>query len=108
MEYQFPMAKGEDPNDPGWESEVRAREEEVGRYEGRILAREFKQRLAYNLGLVCAHNIYVECGRLLTWGRLPLTYSTYHLHAHQSLKAAEVGQPSPFPMCSPDSHGSWA
>ena len=61
MEYQFPMTKGEDPKDPGWESEVRAREEEVGRYEGRILAREFKQRLAYNLGLVCAHKVDVEC-----------------------------------------------
>ena len=90
VEYQFPMTKGEDPDDPGWESEVRAREEEVGRYEGRILAREFKQRLAYNLGLVCAQNIYVEYGKLLRWCRLPLTCSAYHLHAHQSLNVAEV------------------
>ena len=38
--------------DPGWESELRAREEEVAAYEERILVREFMQRLAFNTGKV--------------------------------------------------------
>ena len=36
--------------DPGWESELRAREEEVAAHEERILVREFMQRLAFNTG----------------------------------------------------------
>jgi hypothetical protein len=36
----------------GWESEVRTREEEVAEYEERILVREFKERLAFNIGKV--------------------------------------------------------
>ena len=46
-----PGSRGEDP---GWESELRAREEEVAAYEERILVREFMQRLAFNTGKVRA------------------------------------------------------
>ena len=53
-QYKFPMTESANADDPGWESEVSAREEEVGAYEGQILAREFKTRLAYNIGQVHA------------------------------------------------------
>ncbi len=55
--YKYRMTEADNPNDPGWESEVRAREEEVGRYEGKILAKEFKERLAYNIGQVKAYSV---------------------------------------------------
>jgi hypothetical protein len=45
--------QGIDSNeDPGWESEVRVREEEVARYEERILVKEFRERLDFNTGKV--------------------------------------------------------
>ena len=50
--YRHPMTESGNPDDAGWESEVRAREEELSKYEGSILAREFKERLAYNMGQV--------------------------------------------------------
>ena len=50
--YRYPMTQSDSPDDPGWESEVRSREEELSRYEGSILAREFRERLAYNIGQV--------------------------------------------------------
>ena len=54
------MTQSDSPDDPGWESEVRSREEELSRYEGSILAREFRERLAYNIGqvlrLLIGHN----------------------------------------------------
>ena len=50
--YRYPMVESGDHDDPGWESEVRSREEELSKYEGSILAREFKDRLAYNMGQV--------------------------------------------------------
>ena len=49
-QYRYPVSSSQSPDDAGWESEVYAREEELGAHEGRILAREFKQRLAYNIG----------------------------------------------------------
>lgn len=39
--------------DPGWESEVRTREDEVAAHEERIMVKEFRERLAFNLGKVC-------------------------------------------------------
>ena len=51
-QYRYPVSSSQSPDDAGWESEVYAREEELGAHEGRILAREFKQRLAYNIGQV--------------------------------------------------------
>lgn len=50
--HRYPTIESGNPDDPGWESEVRAREEELSKYEGSILAREFKERLAYNMGQV--------------------------------------------------------
>ena len=50
--HRYPVTESDNPDDPGWESEVRSREEELSRYEGSILAREFKERLAYNMGQV--------------------------------------------------------
>ena len=49
---RYPMVESGNHDDPGWESEVRSREEELSKYEGSILAREFKERLAYNMGQV--------------------------------------------------------
>ena len=62
--HRYPMAESDNPDDPGWESEVRSREEELSRYEGSILAREFKQRLAYNMGQVRT-DIAAPCAVLL-------------------------------------------
>lgn len=42
----------ESHEDPGWESEVRTREDEVAAYEERIAIKEFRERLAFNLGKV--------------------------------------------------------
>jgi hypothetical protein len=42
----------ESHEDPGWESEVRTREEEVAAYEERIMIKEFRERLAFNLNKV--------------------------------------------------------
>ena len=49
-QHRYPVSSSQSPDDAGWEGEVYAREEELGAHEGRILAREFKQRLAYNIG----------------------------------------------------------
>ena len=54
-QYRYPVTASQSSDDAGWESEVFAREEELGAHEGRILAREFKQRLAYNIGQVSQH-----------------------------------------------------
>ena len=43
----------ESHEDPGWESEVRTREDEVAEHEERIMIKEFRERLAFNLGKVC-------------------------------------------------------
>ena len=55
-QYRYPVTSSQSPDDAGWESEVYAREEELGAHEGRILAREFKQRLAYNIGQASQHS----------------------------------------------------
>ena len=65
--FRYPMVESGNHDDPGWESEVRSREEELSKYEGSILAREFKDRLAYNMGQVpgfplpCAHCCALVC-----------------------------------------------
>ena len=64
---RFPMVESGNHDDPGWESEVRSREEELSKYEGSILAREFKDRLAYNMGqvLLCAQPSTLLCSSML-------------------------------------------
>ncbi len=64
---KFPMVESGNHDDPGWESEVRSREEELSKYEGSILAREFKDRLAYNMGqvLLSAQPSTLQCSSML-------------------------------------------
>ena len=63
--HRYPVTESDNPDDPGWESEVRSREEELSRYEGSILAREFKERLAYNMGQVLILTVSQQNAALL-------------------------------------------
>ena len=82
-QYRYPVTSSQSFDDAGWESEVYAREEELGVHEGRILAREFKQRLAYNIGQV---------SQLFCTALLP----------------ASCGQPCLYPLIEPERRGCWA
>lgn len=69
--------------DPGWESEIRVREEEVAHYEERILVKEFKKRLDYNIGKVWKFMASLRLGLVYsTCEHTPTPVHSSHAFAH--------------------------